>query len=761
MYQIGKIPGSIDIGYVGETAFRKIEIDMTEWMKDTPNGVPSIVHVRPGEEKTDAYVAVTEFDPETNVLTWVITASDIGTLDGDGDAQIWLEEEGDDEAIVKRGKSKHVKTHVNESADNPSSTTPSSQESFIEQITAMKTAAVNAKEAAEDAQADAEAAQAAAEQAATDAENVNLHPAYINTTNKHWMVYDATNHAYTDTQILAEGTDGTDATPDLICLPYEDLTFPVAKGTLCYHGQDLCKAKQDILTSEEWTAAHWDVTNIDAELSIVKNAIQGTDGHLDELAEKGFYSTGSGTEYYTLTSGMGNNVNGGYVENSIQTSNNTGYVIVPKNLLQYGLYYDNTKYKVNTVFVKGVKQVNGTYTAWQTTSPIQYTEPADYDSIFINVRRLSGNMTAGELTTALYRTAPSSVGNLATKAFVESFIPRGLKCIYPDDFDSRIMPDIYNIGRFVADIDPADYKISGEGEVWVATDGNDTTGDGTESKPYATITKALTTDAVTIHIKAGTYTQGTHYTTSANFGGKNVIGHGNVVLQNDSSGHYPYSAGSAYIENITVKHGNATTNQAYHATCTGSGQTVCFVNCVFRDGGGNGLSVTGIDAICIGCVSYGNRLDGFNYHAKEIDGTTYIPNALEIDCVAYNNGSAESGNDSCNGSTAHEGVQIVRINGEYHDCYGGVIAEIAEAYQDTTISVNFGVLAHDSTGTSTYKASFWASKNTKMYLYDCSCYGGTYDLSAIDQASIISRRLTTGRDVPSVNQGASSTVLQY
>ena len=79
MYRIGSMPLSIDIGYVGETAFRTIEIDMTEWMKDTPDGVPSIVHVRPGESKSDAYVAVTEFDEETNVLSWTVTAADIGT----------------------------------------------------------------------------------------------------------------------------------------------------------------------------------------------------------------------------------------------------------------------------------------------------------------------------------------------------------------------------------------------------------------------------------------------------------------------------------------------------------------------------------------------------------------------------------------------------------------------------------------------------------------------------------------------------------
>ena len=88
MYKIGSLPHSIPIGYTGETNFRTIEIDMTAWMEKMPAGVPSIVHIRPGESKADAYVAVTEFDTETNVLTWNITAADIGTLEGEGEMQI-------------------------------------------------------------------------------------------------------------------------------------------------------------------------------------------------------------------------------------------------------------------------------------------------------------------------------------------------------------------------------------------------------------------------------------------------------------------------------------------------------------------------------------------------------------------------------------------------------------------------------------------------------------------------------------------------
>ena len=44
----------------------------------------------------------------------------------------------------------------------------------------------------------------------------------------------------------------------------------------------------------------------------------------------------------------------------------------------------------------------------------------------------------------------------------------------------------------VDDSDAADAKI-----VFVKSDGNDTTGDGSEAKPFATITKALATEGVT------------------------------------------------------------------------------------------------------------------------------------------------------------------------------------------------------------------------------------------------------------------------
>ena len=64
--------------------------------------------------------------------------------------------------------------------------------------------------------------------------------------------------------------------------PYYEfgMTFPIAQGTLCFHiseqsggitAIDLYKAKQTIPTSEDWTPAHWELTNIANELTNINS----------------------------------------------------------------------------------------------------------------------------------------------------------------------------------------------------------------------------------------------------------------------------------------------------------------------------------------------------------------------------------------------------------------------------------------------------------------------------------------------------------
>ena len=494
--------------------------------------------------------------------------------------------------------------------------------------------------------------------------------------------------------------------------------------------------------------------SVDDTLSVSGDAADAkvTGGRIAEIAENGYYIIPGELTNVSLTTG-GINSSGNPASSTAK-----GYIwIMPED--EDKIYdLDPGVYKYNLCYMNG--ETVAKYTTWLTSTPIVF-EDVEHTKIGITVTPLSGS---GDITNVLneilyYDTGDQYVGNLATKDYVANTASKKRKCIYPDDFISRIKPDIYYNGYYYADINTDDYKISGSKEVWLAVDGDNTSGDGSENKPFLTIGKAKEANAVTVHLKPGTYLQGTHFTSGTDLGGLNLIGHGTVIFQENENGGYIYATSSAYIENIVFQHGNPTLNDVFIASCTQSGQVICFVDCVFRDGGGEGLAVTGIDAVVVRCAAFGNKLDGFNYHKATSGGNTFVPNAIEIDCVAYNNGSND--NDSCNGSTIHDGERIVRINGEYYSTHGGVIADIGPVNGDTTISVNYGVLAHDSTGNGTYKASFWASTNTKMYLYDCESYGGTYDISAINDALVVSRRLTTGRDVPAVNRDNTANVIQY
>jgi len=121
MYEITKLPSSIDIGFTGEHQFRVVEIDMRKWMRQMPNGVPSIVHIRPHETINDAYIANTTF--ENGILRWVVTQEDLGGIEGVGTMQVWLEAEANN-TLQKRGKSALAATQVYGGINDPNELIP-------------------------------------------------------------------------------------------------------------------------------------------------------------------------------------------------------------------------------------------------------------------------------------------------------------------------------------------------------------------------------------------------------------------------------------------------------------------------------------------------------------------------------------------------------------------------------------------------------------------------------------------------------------
>ena len=128
LYDISRLPSIIEIGYTGEEKFRKVQIDMSAWMAEMPNGVPSIVHIRPGETADDAYIAETTF--ANNILSWEITQNDLGAKEGTGLMQVWLEKV-QNATLLKRGKSTMVSTMIREAINDPGDTIPPARNALL------------------------------------------------------------------------------------------------------------------------------------------------------------------------------------------------------------------------------------------------------------------------------------------------------------------------------------------------------------------------------------------------------------------------------------------------------------------------------------------------------------------------------------------------------------------------------------------------------------------------------------------------------
>lgn len=256
MYDIMHLPAVIEIGYCGENLFRTIEIDMRPWLQVLPNGVASIIHIRPGETENDAYI--TGATMTDGILRWSPTNADLGTVEGYGQMEIFLEKTVDSD--TKRGKSVIVQSFVRGAIASGSAEPPEPQESWIEQMTELKTETVEAAEAAagsaSDAEDSAEGAEAwavgqrngtdvesgdptyhnnskyyaqeasgsatdantakneavdakvAAETAQGKAETAALHYPYVDSTTGNWFVWNVSSGAYVDTEVHAKGDTG-------------------------------------------------------------------------------------------------------------------------------------------------------------------------------------------------------------------------------------------------------------------------------------------------------------------------------------------------------------------------------------------------------------------------------------------------------------------------------------------------------------------------------------------------------------------------
>lgn len=189
---------------------------------------------------------------------------------------------------------------------------------------------------------------------------------------------------------------------------------------------------------------------------------------------------------------------------------------------------------------------------------------------------------------------------------------------------------------------------------------------------------------------------------------------------------------NVYIGNITlIANSNGTRVNMVNSENT---LTVCYDNVKFAYcgyGQSNTFTAYGGNIIFHKCEIDGSYRDGYNYNGSTVGGVEpRICNAIEIDCKASNCGIGQT-QETMNASTSHLGTKIVRINGEYHDTLGPVVADT----QSGTQSVNLGCKSYSSTAKVTqiqnsgYQA---ANSGSQMWLYDCVAAGNKYDFAIND-----------------------------
>lgn len=306
------------------------------------------------------------------------------------------------------------------------------------------------------------------------------------------------------------------------------------------------------------------------------------------------------------------------------------------------------------------------------------------------------------------------------------------------------MPNIVNLykqGDAYTAILTSQYITKTNGvTAFVSPTGSHESDGATVSTPFSTLEAALSVANIeNIILLEGTYSAGTNFTAGLEITTSvNIIGIGDVIIDNINGQNNPINIKkSAYIKGIHFKHGNSTCK----ATLTAS-DTVAFEDCIFSDSDdtlwSNGLAILGGNTILINCCAYNNAYDGFNYHAN----SSVLNYGYEINCKSYNNGSAKlssTDGQSSNATTSHDGAHIIRVNGDYYACHGGVVADL-QAY-----SANYGCKTGISTVTDSINfpdrmSNYWCSGGT-MYLYGCDSYGSKYDTAKVNNGQIVSDKV--------------------
>ena len=422
--------------------------------------------------------------------------------------------------------------------------------------------------------------------------------------------------------------------------------------------------------------------------------------------------------------------------NRIRTFDITGATLLLDDLIRvipgkYKIHVpDGFKYAVQ---MWGDDRVGKLVYAFSTTDQILTVSDVSYVG-FILAYNDNSNISPAEITNLtfdVWNDVKDDVEDLVTDVQVMQQTAE-TKMTLPITFGIPVNIIKGNDGKYKCDVKPESMFITENSGIltFISPTGNDAADGLTVSTPKKTIEACLAvSDMITIVFAEGTYTAGVNYTAGLVISQPvNFVGTGKVIIDNLTGSPITF-ADDVYCENIIFKGGDNTVKTLQ----TSADNTSAFFRCQFVESYlNNGLSVRGGKTFVFECIAYGNAYDGFNYHAND----SIKANSLEVDCISYNNGQKDLlavDGQSSNATTSHDGCPIVRINGHYYACHGGIVAD------KQCESVNYGCSAGISTITlNTYpdrKSNYWVSE-AEMWLYDCISYGSLYDTAKINSGII-------------------------
>lgn len=180
-----------------------------------------------------------------------------------------------------------------------------------------------------------------------------------------------------------------------------------------------------------------------------------------------------------------------------------------------------------------------------------------------------------------------------------------------------------------------------------------------------------------------------------------------------------------------------------HAACLNRSSTdpALFSDCTFKYAKQNGFMSQGGKSYLLNCESYNNGRDGFSY--KKLNSN--VSYGFEVGCTAHHNGDNES-TGSDNGSTAHEGSIVTRINGKYYENKGPNIADVNPG----TMSYNLNCACSNSTATAQDRRIDFNIEDGTMYLDRCTSDGSFISLY---EASVTMPQTTKSYNLGSVLPG--------